>query len=75
MINNLTQGLRVMAREESLPVNLAEDVENKGFHVEIQGLVVQKKFCEQAKILTVELVIQAINLRMEVNNALITYPY
>lgn len=46
MINNLTQGLRVMAREESLPVNLAEDVENKGFHVEIQGLVVQKKFCE-----------------------------
>ena len=44
-------------------VILSEDIEEKGLHVIVQGLVVQKEFGQQAEILAVDLTHDSIHLK------------
>ena len=50
----------------TVPVDLTQYVEDEGFHVEVQGLMVQEKFSEQTQVLTVQLVIQSVHLVMKI---------
>lgn len=38
-----------------LPVDLSEDVEDEGLHVEVERLVIQEEFSQQTQVLTIEL--------------------
>ena len=46
----------------TLLVHFAEDVEEKGVHVKIEGLVVQKKLGQQTQVLAVDFVLGAVHL-------------
>merc|ERR1719220_830950 len=43
-------------------VDLTQDVEDEGLHIEIQSLVIQEQFGQQAEVLTVELAFLPVNL-------------
>ena len=45
-----------------LLVNLAEDVEEEGVDVEVEGLVVEEQLGQKAEVLAVQLVVAAVNL-------------
>lgn len=45
-----------------LAIHLAEDVEEKGIHVEVEGLVIQEELGQEAETLAIQLVVLPIDL-------------
>ena len=54
----------------ALLVDLAEDVEEEGDDVEVEGLVVEEELGQQAQVLAVQSVFPAIHLKMGSKNVL-----
>ena len=48
----------------ALLVDLAEDVEEEGDDVKVEGLVVEEELCQQAQVLAVQPVLPTIHLKM-----------
>lgn len=42
-------------------IHLAQDIKKKWFYIEVKRLVIQKQFCQQTQILTVNFVFPAIH--------------